>query len=96
MLQATAANLPSCLKPRCAGWPLHRVAFEDLVAAIAACPKGEVVVGRFSPPLHTAYLVDLAHSRLLRCVQSQPMRVQLRRMLARNTSVLLAAAGTAA
>lgn len=89
MTPASTLNLPLALKIRCAGWPIYAVTFEALLASIQTCPRGEVLVGRFSPPKHTAYLVDLSREVLLRCVQEQPMRVQLRRRLADVSTVHL-------
>ena len=74
-------NIPDALKRDYRGWPISNVVFEDLLQRARDCRHGVVAAGRFSKPLHTAYLVDLETEALYRCVRELPMRVQLRRVL---------------
>ena len=91
MTPALTLNLPTTLKARCKGWPLFATTFDQMLKRIDACDEGEVLAGRFSPPRHSAYLVDLRTRTLYRCCRDEPMRVALRRHLAKQQSVRLLA-----
>ena len=68
---------PSILAPY-AGMPLFDVNLEDFLAAMKSVRTGAFGCGRFTPPTHTAYLVDLDQHRVLRTIHPTGVRVLLR------------------
>lgn len=68
---------PSLMAPY-AGMPLYDVSLEDFLAAVKSVAYGAFGCGRFTPPVHTAYLVDLDRGRVLRTIQPEGIRVLVR------------------